>query len=1291
MRTLDIIQHRYAHGDTLQKAYLLRQIGKAIGDFEAVQLKSFLLSATHQAQNPVVIQEARRALKQEQLRQVRELHLGASSAKSGTWSNHILNAKFKNCLERFKKAASKEAAGLSTVSLRSRAFTLIESAVSPILKIAKGQGSLANSAIEVLGSFPSSSCSDVVAQFLNETSKASSAIEALRRQQTERALALLLQYFHKEGAISAQALSAIAAFPTDEAQSVVLQNYAQCEPMTRISLASSITGPHTATGKRVIELLLKDDLATVRLIGADILAKHPCNELTPSLVELYETSSRDIVRESAVNALAIARGAEAEATLIRALADPAPFVRASAIEGMVRRGIDGEVIQDYLLDASRDPHPTVKANAILAMAVSDGAKAYERLVTLLRQPSLFARATGVFCLGYMQTDRSLEIMDFLLRQEPSMIIAVQATKALAKYTGERAVELRLSLLKSEHTIVRALAARQLATLPVERPESTCDELIEASNKERDEKVRAEICHAIGRLSKNVELMTSFLKDKPAIISSTIEAFEASDTVLFIGFIEGLIEHKCPSVRNRAAVLLWRMGETTVINKLAATLSGKDIREVATSLGAIEMVASTLDWLNNSLGFRLLTAELIDVKETTEYGRLSKDGAAVDSSFDFQTSFFEEMPDVDIQTSHSEKKLEVRIENVIGLALEQFVDEASTQACALVEDTHDIRTYLLSAQLFSEQERYSEAAEMLSQALLRKRMVVLLLRLAQARRNRGCTDEALELTAEAYEAASAELGQLAASLRRLLSIENGEELPIALNMHELDLSTLDRRLGLLLEHSGDDAEAYQRLMLSHILSPRDLDVSKALARVAVRTNQCEFAIVLLSRLLTASIEAGGLIEATSKREALVLLSRLPRTRDILNVFEQVKENDSDDDVRQHARACFEAASFFFSKNNEESADTDCRKSTELRIKAVEKLQGDMEISQLLTTVRKNDDPRLLTAVIDKVKSGTKVNWAMLQDYLAHNEPRVRVAAVEAIGKTKDALVWPILVPLLDDSNKTVRQKTMTVLKGQDERGLRDQLEQMGHSTALSRRRRAYEFITQIDERWTVELVLQIAEHEPSFELFSDYCGYIAEKGDEQAAAVLADLTDTVGPRRAPILRNVLKRLSTRLRLTHVRLNELRQGLREQRIQKREEKQKREEAARKRLEAPVVKGNELATREKVIIGALLLFIFVTGTMNLLRRSRMSAYSNSHASGVANTSKGFECRVLRIISEENSLVVSRKGKYYQVEFPKGMITKKLKPKMKVWIVGRDTGSRRGIMIVMEGTELSVLNQDN
>jgi HEAT repeat protein len=139
------------------------------------------------------------------------------------------------------------------------------------------------------------------------------------------------------------------------------------------------------------------------------------------------------------------RRGEAVAALAGLAADPVEEVRSQAIEGLAAQARSGdEPLLDAVRRALRDPSPMVRCSALEALAAVDGSPS-DDIVPLLSDPSSAVRATAARALGDLEGDGLADLLAPLLG-DGDPVVCEEAALALCRLGDPRGADGALGAL-----------------------------------------------------------------------------------------------------------------------------------------------------------------------------------------------------------------------------------------------------------------------------------------------------------------------------------------------------------------------------------------------------------------------------------------------------------------------------------------------------------------------------------------------------------------------------------------------------------------------------------------------------------------------------------------------------------------------------------------------------------------------------------------------------------------------------------------------------------------------------
>jgi len=292
----------------------------------------------------------------------------------------------------------------------------------------------------------------------------------------------------------------------------------------------------------------------------------------------------------------------------------------------------------------------------------------------------------------------------------------------------------------------------------------------------------------------------------------------------------------------------------------------------------------------------------------------------------------------------------------------------------------------------------------------------------------------------------------------------------------------------------------------------------------------------------------------QRHALISLSRLPRTKQVFEVFKRVMTQEGNPEIQYLARRFYnEWRENFEEKPVEVKADVylsgeideaEVRnsfvgKNPRLKIDICQQIteKGDKKALPLIVDALDNEqDPFVIATLVKGVGTlGDACHITVLQTYLKHADSRVRANTVEALELIGDDLIFPVLVPMLQDPDNRVKGNTIKALLNYDEEGARDLIWKLARSSRESRRDSACYCVRVSKRPWGEDILLEMLQREDVLDLLKKECDMLAEFGTEKIIGPLSVQLMRSPSENARLLRFAIKGVQERLGLSEDKVN------------------------------------------------------------------------------------------------------------------------------------------------------------
>jgi HEAT repeat protein len=295
------------------------------------------------------------------------------------------------------------------------------------------------------------------------------------------------------------ALDALIGMSSDEEASV------------RVAVAATLRTFWNPEATSTLIKMLEDQEASVRKAAAEAFSIRKDAAAVPALLNLLNDAEAS-VRERAVDAIAYQGEIKAVGLIISALKDKNESVRVKAATALGALG--DPVAEKPLVKAAKDRRSVIRAAAVRALGTIGGAEALPLVTRACRDKSLEVRRAAADALGSLRQKSSvphlIEMLDdpearvrvgaaealseindakavmpllVALAREKDEFWAKYQQRAISKLSDADAVQVFISALSDENTMVRRLAAEALGDIGDARAYDSLERLLDGTDKE----------------------------------------------------------------------------------------------------------------------------------------------------------------------------------------------------------------------------------------------------------------------------------------------------------------------------------------------------------------------------------------------------------------------------------------------------------------------------------------------------------------------------------------------------------------------------------------------------------------------------------------------------------------------------------------------------------------------------------------------------------------------------------------------------------------------------------------
>jgi len=943
MRPVDEAIRQSALADGAGKKYVMVRLPHLAAEYETAEVADALSLAAVADEAAVRWQAARslRAVRRRHLQVRSERSRGFSTDEAGTWSSYSLGGRaFTDTLMKLVDVERTVESDVDPAVLHASAMHLLAPCIDGVVDVATQADDRDDvlAAILALGRLSAPQSVEALARRAADADYAVVAAGALAEIGTDDALDALLRSFvrHRDEPFLPELVAELGGFRQSAAFDELVRCIETGTEGVRVNATIALGERGDERARRVLQDLVADESQNVRVFAVEALGRLGCRTAAAGVAEAYRWSTHPLLNEVIVEALGAIGDEGSHDVLYEALGSSHARVRARAVESLVRLRVpDGELFQ-HAVPLVADPDPLVSANAILALAPVDSSLALQKIFAFLKADNDYGRAQGVYCLSYVQNATTRDLLKGIIVRDDAELVTRQATKALAKYPKDEAVPRLVPLLRHRHKGVRRTAARIMRHIGRPGDLVLFEALAEALPNERSSDVAVALIEALAAVGQSAQHLTlaAFAEGAETdVTAAVVDGLDELGNIASVDLFDELVATPDENVRARAAVGLWHLGHTNLVERLATGLRADDGAERRASLAACGAIGESMQHPSAVAVHPLMVNELRQNAERPDFlaspfadRRSSVDDGARTSSATAESddlSHRMDLQDLDALAKDFDDESAMVPAPVVTTVLDgprphdaaiivglQTLADGDAEAAhdlasALVTATDEPTARFLLAKALLHRHRFREAEEQL--AVLADGcddFVNPLLTLVGLCQQRAARRDSVAYFAAAMGAFLETVHGLVATMDSSVRAGRFDVAPAFVRELRQVLPAMERihgHVGMFLLDLGRPEAAFTHLLRGHLAEPTAGDVILGLARAAIRTGRAAYGRHVLATTLFARSTQGEPARAVAaRRAALLCLAEGPRDEPGLELVKRVFRVETEVPVKTLAR-------------------------------------------------------------------------------------------------------------------------------------------------------------------------------------------------------------------------------------------------------------------------------------------------------------------------------------------------------------------------------------------------------
>ena len=259
----------------------------------------------------------------------------------------------------------------------------------------------------------------LLSDLIDEGGHEAAIVEALCRYASPEARVLLLKMAADESRPERiHALRRLGSSDRPEALEILVRALEGSDEEIRAAAAEAL-GELEGNEATVLLLKILDSQAPPSLLAVAVraLARRKALQAVPSLVRLLGSAKDDELKAAIISALRVLRTDEARHALMLHLTAANDRVRANVVEALSAYALPDDRAMMIFPPLLSDPHPRVRANAVLAVFRYDPRTAEHALEEMFKSFSPKMRAAAAYCAMLVQTPSTARHLTTMLLTE----------------------------------------------------------------------------------------------------------------------------------------------------------------------------------------------------------------------------------------------------------------------------------------------------------------------------------------------------------------------------------------------------------------------------------------------------------------------------------------------------------------------------------------------------------------------------------------------------------------------------------------------------------------------------------------------------------------------------------------------------------------------------------------------------------------------------------------------------------------------------------------------------------